>query len=128
MTRAGLGVLTVWLALSLLGCGQPGPKLAPVRGRVTYRGCGVSKASVQLLPDTAKGTHAPTAAGETGEDGSFTLQTPPHGAGAVPGHYKVTVGHYHSAIPPKYSNPARTPLQIEVPEAGLTDWKIQLKD
>jgi hypothetical protein len=102
--------------------------LAPVSGQVTYRGHAVSKATVQLLADAAKGTHAPAATGETGADGSFTLQTPPHGAGAVPGHYKVTVGDYHSTIPAQYGNPARTPLHVEVPETGLKDWKIQLKD
>ena len=128
MIRAGLCGLMIGLSAVLTGCGRPSYKLAPVSGQVTYRGRGVSKATVQLLADTAKGTQAPTATGETGADGSFTLQTPPHGAGAGPGHYKVTVQHYHSGIPAKYGNPTRTPLHIEVPEAGLADWKIQLKD
>jgi hypothetical protein len=128
MTRAGLCWPTLVLMAALLGCGRPSYKLVPVNGQVTYRGRGVSKATVQLLADTAKGTHAPTATGETDADGAFTLQTPPHGAGVVPGHYKVTVQHYHSSIPARYGNPARTPLHVEVTEAGLTDWKIQLKD
>lgn len=128
MTRAGLYGLVIGLAIALPGCGQRSYRLAPVSGRVTYRGRGVSKATVQLLADSAKGTHAPAATGETSEDGSFTLQTPPYGAGAVPGHYKVTVGDYHSALPKQYGNPARTPLHVEVPETGLADWKIQLKD
>ena len=128
MTRASLCWLMMGLIAALAGCGQPSCKLAPVSGQVIYQGRGVSNATVQLVADTAKGTHAPTATGETSADGSFTLQTPPHGTGAVPGHYKVTVQHYHSGIPARYGNPARTPLQIEVPEAGRTDWKIQLKD
>lgn len=127
MTRAVLCGLTIGLAV-LSGCGQASLPLAPVAGRLTYRGRYVSKATVQLLADATKGTHAPTATGETGQDGSFTLQTPPHGAGVMPGHYKVTVRQYHSSIPTKYGNPARTPLQVEVPPGGLSDWTIQLKD
>lgn len=128
MTRAVLCGLTVGLIVVLSGCGQASPSMAPVTGRLTYRGRGVSKATVQLLADTAKGTHAPTATGETGEDGSFTLQTPSHGLGVVPGHYKVTIQQYHSGIPTKYGNPERSPLKVEVPPAGLSDWTIPLKD
>jgi hypothetical protein len=128
MTRMGWCGLTIGLAIVLLGCGRPAAPLAPVNGRVIYQGRGVSRATVQLLPDAAKGTHAPSATGDTGEDGSFTLQSPPYGTGAKPGHYKVTVQHYHSGIPSKYANPTRTPLHVEVRETGLTDWTIQLKD
>jgi hypothetical protein len=99
MTRVGRCGLTIGLVLAVLGCGRPSYKLAPVSGQVTYRGRGVAKATVQLLPDTSKGTHAPTASGGTGADGSFTLQSPPYGAGARPGFYKVIVLHYHSGIP-----------------------------
>lgn len=127
-TWVGLCGLTLGLCLAVAGCGRPPEKLVPVSGQVIYRGRGVAKATVQLLPDTAKGTHAASATGETDADGSFALQTPPHGAGVRPGHYKVTVQHYHSGIPPQYGNPMRTPLQIEVPETGLADWRIQLKD
>jgi hypothetical protein len=127
MRRAVVCALMVGLVV-LSGCGRSSPKLAPVRGRLTYRGHGVSEATVQLLADTSKGTHAPTATAKTEADGSFSLQTPPYGAGAEPGHYKVTVQQYHSGIPPKYGNPARTPLRVEVPEAGLSDWIIPLQD
>jgi hypothetical protein len=119
--------LWLFLTVSLAGCGRK-PALVPVSGKVTYRGQGVAMATVQLHADTAKGTRAPTATGQTGEDGSVTLQTPSRGPGVVPGHYKVTVLHYFSGIPAEYGNPAETPLRIEVPPAGLRDWNLVLQD
>jgi hypothetical protein len=97
-----------------------------VSGKVTYKGQGVKKATVQLLADAA--TPVPAATGQTDDSGAFTLQTPAHGAGAVPGRYKVTIQQYHSLIPPKYANPAETPETIVVPEAGLSSWEIKLRD
>jgi hypothetical protein len=117
------------LMIAMPGCGPKSTlQLVPVSGKVTYRGRGVSRATVQLLADTAKGTEAPTATGQTDTDGSVTLQTPPHGTGVVPGHYRVTVQHYSSGIPTVYSNAAKTPLRVEVPPGGLTDWKLALPD
>src|SRR5262245_29648872 len=85
-----------WLLLLVLaGCwGGPAVQLAPVKGRATLGDKGLARVTIQLVPDGSKGTQAPTAVGQTDEDGSFRLTTPPHGDGAVPGHYKVTVTSY----------------------------------
>jgi hypothetical protein len=85
-------------------------------------------ATVELHADKTRGTQAATATGQTGEDGSVKLQTPGSGVGVVPGHYKVTVQHYLSGIPSVYSNPAQTPLRIEVSQAGLPNWDLVLRD
>jgi hypothetical protein len=100
----------------------------PVRGRATLGDKNLERVSIQLLPDTSKGTHAPAAVAQTEEDGSFKLTTPPHGDGAVPGHYKVTVTSYTGkGIPPTYADPAKTPLRVEIPPAGLENWDLKLK-
>jgi hypothetical protein len=99
-----------------------------VSGRVTYHGKGVPLATLQLLPDAGRAEPVPTATGQTGEDGTFTLQTPPRGLGVAPGRYRVTVQQYKSAIPTKYANPATTTLQVEVPPGGLTSWQLTLRD
>ncbi len=118
----------VLVAAAAAGCG-PAVRLVPVSGRVVYRGHGVKAATVQLLPDAAKGTHAPSATGQTAEDGSFTLQTPPHGPGVAPGRYRATVQQYGPPVlPPKYASPAETPLRVEVPEGGLSGWELKLHD
>jgi hypothetical protein len=128
VSRIKLCCLVLLLALVLPGCRRNGPKLAPVSGKVTYRDRGVSRATVQLLPDPGQADRVPTATGQTAEDGSFTLQTPPYGPGVVPGHFRVTVQHYGSAVPPKYANPARSSLEVTVPEEGVQDWEIKLRD
>jgi hypothetical protein len=117
----------VLLAAALLGCrSEPALKLAAVRGRVTLGGRGVSHATVQLIPDDKKGTTAPPGAGQTDNDGGFEITTPPHGQGAVPGHYKVTVTAYSGSVPQRYTDPVKTPLSIEIPAGGLEDWKLDV--
>lgn len=117
------------LALTLAGCwGDPAVRLAPVRGRATLEGNGLGLVTIQLVPDGSKGTHAPAGSAQTDEDGSFQITTPPHGDGAVPGHYKVTVTSYTGkVVPPGYADPAKTPLRIEIPPAGLENWELKLK-
>jgi hypothetical protein len=121
--------LVVFLAAAVAGCGpSPSAGLVPVSGRLTYRGKGVPLATVQLLPEAGRAEPVPTATGQTGEDGAFTLQTPPRGRGVAPGRYRVTVQQYNSAIPTKYANPATTKLQVEVPAGGLPNWQLTLRD
>src|SRR5579862_6163114 len=90
--RLPLAPLLLLLALAG-GCGPP-PRLAPVQGRVTYRGQPVVNAAVAFTPGAARGTRGPSAAGGTGSDGVFRLRCPPHGDGAVVGHHRVTVTAY----------------------------------
>src|SRR5260370_4348318 len=98
--RPGCLVLVLF-ALLVAGCNRgPAYRLVPVSGKLTYKGQGVKRATVQLLADAA--TPVPTATGQTDDTGAFTLQTPPHVARAVPGRYKVTIPQYHSLIPPQY--------------------------
>jgi hypothetical protein len=119
----------VLLAVAVAGCGPaPSAGLVPVSGRVTYRGKGVPLATVQLLPDAGRAEPVPTATGQTGDDGTFTLQTPPRGKGVAPGRYRVTVQQYNSAIPTKYANPDTTTLHIEIPPEGLTNWQLTLRE
>ena len=116
------------LALALAGCSGPSVRLVPVRGRATLGGQGLARVTIQLVPDGSKGTHAPAGVGQTDEDGSFQITTPPHGAGAVPGHYKVTVTSYTGkGIPPACADPAKTPLRVEIPPGGLENWHLELK-
>jgi hypothetical protein len=116
------------LALALAGCGGPSVRLVSVRGRATLGGKGLGRVTIQLVADSSKGTHAPAGVGQTDEDGSFRITTPPHGDGAVPGHYKVTVTSYTGkGIPSAYANPATTPLRIEIPPGGLEKWTLELK-
>jgi hypothetical protein len=115
-------VLIVWLPVwaSLLGCqGPPAPKLVPVSGQVKYKQRPLSGATICFVPDITKGNRdGLQATAQTAQDGSFTLQTYPHGDGAMVGFYRVTCIVFGGvAIPQKYRNATQTPLVVEVKES-----------
>lgn len=120
--------LLVLVVVPLLGCDAGKPPLAPVKGKVTYRGKPVTNASVQFVADASKGASAPSAVGQTDDAGAFTLKCPPHGPGAVPGSYRVIVMAYGSPLPAKFVNPKTTPLEIKVPHDGVQDLVVAITD
>jgi predicted small lipoprotein YifL len=82
--KIGLVVL-VTLAVSLAGCGTGGPNLAPVTGKVNYKGAPVAEATVVFVSKSGV-----SAAGTTDASGVFTLATGPD-IGAAVGDYQVSV-------------------------------------
>lgn len=124
--------LTLLCAGPLMGgCskGPARPRLVPVTGRVVYKDRPVGLASIEFLPDMPQGAQGFAAGGQTKPDGTFTLQTYPHGPGAVPGHYRVTITtEARGAIPRRYADPGETPLKVEVPEQGAPDLHLLLTD
>jgi hypothetical protein len=146
-------VIVVVAFISLIGCGQSGPKLVSVKGTVTYQGKPVSKASINIVP--LKGM---AATAETDDKGSFTAQT--NGKpGVVVGKAKVMVTcvkmigdpgpndgtpeaaaefsrkvnsgeiRYESSVPAKYGHSTTTPLEIIVTaDASKNDFPIELTD
>jgi hypothetical protein len=116
------------LALLLAGCQtRPSIRLVPVQGRATLGQKALGRVTIQLVPDASQGTHAPSGVGQTDEDGSFRITSPPHGAGAAPGRYKVTVTSYTGkSVPRQYADPRTTPLRIEIPPGGLENWDLKL--
>lgn len=118
------------LPLLLAGCGD-GPPLVPVRGTVVYRQQPVKGATVLFIADATRGTRAPGALAQTGADGSFTLQSPPFGPGAVAGHYRAIILRGDDAgtpVPAKYSLAHLTPLKVEVPADGQENVPLVLQD
>jgi hypothetical protein len=123
-----LRTCSLLLVLLLAGCGKESAvQLVPVHGRATLGQKVLGRVTIQLVPDDRKGTHAPTGVGQTDEDGVFRITTPPHGEGAVPGHYKVTVTSYPGKdVPQSYADPRTTPLRVEIPSGGLENWDLKL--
>jgi hypothetical protein len=117
------------LLVGTAGCGggEEPPKMAPVSGKVVWRQTPLAGLTVEFLPHPDKGNpKAFVARGVTGEDGSFTLSTHldrvGNQRGAQPGWYKVRfVGYGGSQVPAAYQSITETPLEIEVPEEGLTN-------
>jgi hypothetical protein len=122
--------------LTLAGCG--GLKLVPVSGKVTQAGQPLTGAAVSFVPDASRGNNARLSCmGRIGPDGRYDLMTTgvtrsETGKGAPVGWYKVTLlttlpGAPEITINPRYTDPATTPLSIEVvanPEPGRYDFKL----
>lgn len=132
MTRLArvLCLLLVATLLALPGCNS-GPRTFPVHGKVTYKGKPVPNGTVLFTPLTV----GPTATGEIGKDGSYSLTTYKPGDGAVVGKYKVTIVAMEDMtgrlpedrnplpppiIPDKYSTLGTTDLTGEVNEGENT--------
>src|SRR5262249_21333413 len=103
------------------------PQLVSVQGRLIYRSKPVPSARVEFIPEDNSGG---IAGAWTGPDRSFTLRSHPHRDGAMPGRYRVRVSLYPGAtgIPDIYADESRTPLRIDVPESGLPNCVLTLRD
>jgi len=145
----GFGLLLVLFAA---GCGPTdtiGTTL-PVSGKVAIDDKPLESGAVNFVPDEAKGNKVAVAVTGTVTGGQFTLQTTSANgvakAGAPPGWYKVTIQTMAATgametkpdpnkpsvtpsmpkmtpIAQKYTNPAQTPLLIEVKEGGSYELK-----
>jgi hypothetical protein len=102
-----------------VGCGDSGPKLAPVRGTITYKGKPVPYGTIMFQPDEGQ-----AAIGDI-NDGTYILKTNKLG-GAPLGKYRVTVISLQdqSGRLPESRNPLPppiVPLEYSFPDrSGLT--------
>jgi hypothetical protein len=121
-------LITCGLAVMMVSCASASkPKLVSVTGSVFYGDKPAAGASVVFVPAAgiADATLA-RASGIVADDGSFTLATHPHGAGAIPGEYVVVLTWYEgnaramanpkSKLPAKYADAATTTLKATVQE------------
>jgi hypothetical protein len=116
-----LGVaLFVPALLLLIGCGPSGPKTAPVKGTITYKGAPVPQGTIMFQPDSG-----PAATAEI-NNGAYVLKTFRDGDGAVLGNHKVTVislANQKELLPEerKPLPPPMVPLDYSFPDkSGLT--------
>ena len=116
--RTVLTVLTMAaLTVGLASCGPSnGLNLAPVRGKVTYKGEPVTYGSISLHPDEAKGTSGPLAMGSINRDGTFILSTEVSGDGAIVGLHRVAI----LGLDPSPVNSKAMPTPEEDPLKYLT--------
>jgi hypothetical protein len=117
-----VGVL-VFLGAGCAGGDGPKPKLAPVRGRVVFKGEPLAGAEIYFRPDASRGNQGKMASGAVLLDGSFTMFTSPDEEGVMPGAYKVTLGLGRRSEKElvKYRAVETTRLECSVPDEGKTD-------
>jgi hypothetical protein len=133
------GLVLALLGAAMAGCGGGSDlTLAPVTGKVTYKGKPLERGAVVFLP--MDGTPGPQAAGEIDSGGNYAVVTG-GASGAVIGKHKVTVearaeqseDAYKKLqipkliTPTKYANEVETPLTFEV-KAGDNRFDIELTD
>ncbi len=132
-----IAMIQPWMQIVLLsaavsvvvgGCNR-GPAMAPVSGKVTYKGQPLKHGNVLFQPSVG-----PPAKGEIGPDGSYTLSTYKKNDGAVLGKHRVQVicvdprakpanpdeetPSAKSLIPEKYSNYVTSEITVEVVKGG----------
>ncbi len=116
------------LLTGLVGCGQSGPKLEPVSGKVLKDGKPMTNVSVSLVPEGS----GIAAIGTADSSGTIVVQTNGR-SGAMQGKYKIGVTEptrpmtpeaLASGSPPplsfdrKYESPQTSGFEFEVPKGG----------
>jgi hypothetical protein len=116
-------MLLVPYLVVIAGCGESGPKLVPVSGKVTSKDAPIGGFSLNIQPEAG-----PVAVAAVSADGTFKTEV-------VPGKARVFVlvtGQGHDqpnakikGVSPKYMEKNST-MEITIPEAGTTDLKIEV--
>jgi len=126
-----LGV-TCWM---MCGCGASSPNV-PVSGRVLVKGgVPVDEGRLILIPEPPDPKKA-TCGATIGTDGKFTCYAAQGGTGIPPGSYKVVLSFASGkgSVNPfieafkKYTQVSTTPLKLDVPSSGVSDYVIELEE
>lgn len=122
-------MLLVGLLGMMSGCGQSGPELASVSGKVIVDGNPVTGGAIIFCPDSANSFAQDRPSSLLNLDGTFMMKTYPFGEGVAPGRYKVILAPELASRlkKPKYAHPDQTPWEIEVPETGVTNHTFEVK-
>lgn len=128
--RGALIGLALTGSLTTAGCSRSPPALVPVHGRITFAGAPVARGVIVFTPDAERGTYGPSASGEIGPDGQYTL-TSNQSSGATPGWHRVTIAAldvgFGVRLPERFRDPALSRLRAEI-RAGrdnLVDFKLE---
>jgi len=129
-------VLCAVFACCFAGCGESGPPMGKVTGKVTYSDGSVPKGGVAIIrfevaPDSAA-EHRKAADSDIQSDGSFAITTIKPGDGAYYGKYKVVftvLNSYRdgkSMVAQKFTNAATTPYEIVIDSPSqVVDYTVE---
>ena len=139
---------TLGLVLLLVGCGDGlvPIKTASLSGTATYNGQPLDEYRVYMYLKEGHPAQEPST-GKVGKEGQFSMGVRKEGDGAIVGLNKVWLiydppapkqepGHESSWTPPpakiklpkKYMSPETTDLTVEVPDGGVSDYKLEIKE
>jgi hypothetical protein len=113
--------------LLFLGCEAESSPLAPVHGRIRFRGEPLHSGTIVFTPDAVRGSAGPMAQADIQPDGSYVLRTGTT-PGAAAGWHRVTVVSFdNAALPPRYRDPEQSGLSFEVRPAQDNTINIDLE-
>ncbi len=115
-------LLVLMVFTLLIGCGDSSPPVYKVTGTVTFNDAPLPTGTVLFVPKAG----GPTAQGEIGPDGKYTLTTFRSGDGAVPGMHSVMVTAMKDNGPTAGHTPL-VPEKFSSEQSGLTG-EVQEKD
>ena len=133
-----------WAAALMAGCSR-GPEYGAVEGTVRFGRTPLAAVEVRFLPDPEAGSDGPEASAYTDAQGGFRLRTARTGrAGAAVGTYRVCladparrpVGPPKAAatahvkaprVPPRYGDPATTPLRGVAVRPGRQSYDLDVQ-
>lgn len=112
-----------------VGCGEKGPTLVEVSGKVVMNGQPLTAGSIHLTPAEENSFQSDQPSSLLELDGSFSIKTFPYGEGVPPGKYQVTLSPALATRirHPELADPKQTPWRIEVPAEGLRDRTFEVK-
>lgn len=118
-------LLALWM--TCLGCTSKSEvQLSPVVGTVTLAGKPAADVMVQFRPSS--GSAQNIAIATTDAAGKYTVTTPAHGPGIIPGDYQVTIASrqpFANQLPARYAFPASSKLTAKVePTGGTFDFSL----
>jgi hypothetical protein len=118
------------IGFAVSGCGQSGPKLADVQGKVTLDGNPLPDVMLEFQPTGGKGSPS---IGYTDKNGEFRLRFSRDRWGAVPGQHLVKIDHDYDPgsdqkppafkIPPKFN--ASSDLRRDL-KPGANEFNFEL--
>ncbi len=117
-----LGLMTLTCVLSLASCQRGSATLAPVSGKVAYKGYALQGGTIVFTRDSNRGESGPLAFGKINQDGTYRLYTADI-QGAPAGWYRVavtalatsgTLVNSYSLLPDKYRDPQSSELACEI--------------
>ena len=112
-----IALLLVIVASLPAACSGPAAELAPVNGRVFYRGRPLAGGTIVFTPDPERGGRGPQAVAEIDAQGRYALSTGGK-PGAVPGWHVITIaspaGSGGAGLPGRYRDPDLSRQRAEV--------------
>ena len=123
-----------FVASILTGCGDSGPEVAPVSGRVTLDGVPLAGARIRFQPEASGGSPS---YGTADQDGNYTLGYKRDHPGALAGWHTIRIERgsndeagnktKEQALPARYNSASELREEVKAAEDNLINFELTTK-